>query len=139
MGARTGGYSFFLHDGSAHFAYNYLTEITTVSALLGPSRLQEDSFEIAARFTKTEEFAGTLDLVVDDSVLASGHIRMLPFRQTLFGLDIGSDRGSTVTDAYSSPFSFTGSDLVVRYAMLDDRSDLRKAAEMEARSSLMDQ
>jgi arylsulfatase len=138
-GARTGGYAFFLRDGSAHFAYNYLAEITTVSALLDPALFKDDTLEIAARFTKTEEFAGTLDLVVDDSVLASGHIRMLPFRQTLFGLDIGSDRGSTVTDAYTSPFCFTGSDLIVRYAMLDDRSDLRQAAEMEARSSLMDQ
>jgi hypothetical protein len=67
---------------------------------------------------------------------------MLPFRQTLSGLHIGADHGSTVTDAYAAPFRFTGDALVVRYHLLDDRDDDRdgrRAAEMDARAAIAEQ
>ena len=43
---------------AAHFAYNYLAEITTVSATLPAPLLAGEALEITARFTKTAEFVG---------------------------------------------------------------------------------
>ena len=137
-GDRTSGYSFYLRDGAAHFAFNYLGEVRTVSSPVSTDR-RGASLELTARFTKTEPYAGTLAVEVDGVAGGQGAIRMLPFRQTVSGLHIGADPGSTVTDAYAAPFHFTGTGLVVRYAMLDDRDDLRRAAEMEARNAIAEQ
>ena len=135
-GARTSGYSFYLRDGAAHFAFNYLGDITTVSARLAPPEAPAGEVAVTARFTKTGEFVGDLRIESGTHTSTSAPIRMLPWRQTLFGLHIGADHGSTVTDDYPAPFRFTGADLVVHYEMLDDRDDLRRAAEHEARIDL---
>jgi arylsulfatase len=142
-GARTGGYSFYLRDDSAHFAFNRLGEITTLSVPLSTAATactQADApVEVVAQFVKTGEFVGTLTLDVAGAVPASAPIRMLPWRQTLFGLHIGADHGSTVTDAYPVQFRFTGTDLTVRYRMDDDRGDLAGAAVADARIALAEQ
>lgn len=138
-GDRTGGYSFYLHDGSVHFAFNYLGEVSTISAPVGRERLAEAALEVAAVFTKTEPYAGTVAVEVAGDVGGTGPIRMLPFRQTMSGLHVGADHGSTVTDAYQAPFRFAGTGLVVRYEMFDDRDDLRRLAEMEARNTIAEQ
>ncbi len=138
-GARTGGYSLYLRDGAAHFAFNRLAQITTVTASIPDEAWSKSALEVAVRFTKTGEYVGTVAIEINGRRLGTGDIEMLPFRQTLLGLHIGADHGSSVTDAYASPFRFTGDELVVRYAMDDDRSDLAAAAEAEARSALADQ
>ncbi len=138
-GARTGGYSFYLLDGAAHFAFNRLARITTVAAPIPDAILTEPTFAVTARFAKTAEHVGTLSIEIAGEPVASDTIETLPFRQTLLGLHIGADHGSSVTDAYRAPFRFTGEDLVVRYEMQDDRDDLRAAAAAEARTALADQ
>ena len=138
-GARTSGYSFYVRDGAAHVAFNLLGEITTVSAPITADDLAADALELTTRFAKTGPFVGDLTIEVAGRPGATAPIRTLPFRQTLFGLHIGADHGSTVTDAYPVPFRFTGSDLVVRFDMLDDRDDLQRAAEAEARIALAEQ
>jgi arylsulfatase len=138
-GARSGGYSMYLHGGAAHMAFNLLGEITTVSAPITADDLAADALELTARFAKTGQFAGDLSIAVRGRTGGTAAIRTLPFRQTLFGLHIGADHGSTVTDAYTAPFRFTGRDLVVRFDMLDDRDDLQRAAEAEARIALAEQ
>jgi arylsulfatase len=138
VGGRTGGYSLYVQDGAAHFAFNRLADIVTTSAPL-PLDPSGDSIEITVRFTKTGEFAGTLDVLVDGSVGATGSLATLPFRQTLFGLHVGADHGSTVTDAYDAPFAFTGRDLIVRYHLHDDQVVARSAAAMEAKAATAEQ
>ena len=139
-GARTGGYSLYLRDGAAHFAFNRLAQITTVTASIPDEAWSKSALEVAVRFTKTGEYVGTVAIEINGRRLGTGDIEMLPFRQTLLGLHIGADHGSSVTDAYASPFRFTGDELVVRYTMDDDRSDLTVAAKAEeARSALADQ
>jgi arylsulfatase len=138
-GDRTSGYSFFLQDGAAHFAFNHLGEIRTVSAPVGAANLAGPELELTVRFTKTAPYEGTVSVEVAGVVGGTGPIRTLPFRQTMSGLHIGSDPGSTVTDAYPAPFRFGGTGLVVRYRMLDDRDDLQRAAEVEARNALAEQ
>ena len=135
-GARTSGYSLYLDDGAAHFAWNRLGEITTLSAQL-PTSWPDGSIEV--RFAKSDEHRGVLTLVVGGADAAQAPIELLPFRQTLFGLDIGADHGSTVTDAYVAPFRFTGSRLVVRFTMQNDRADLLVAAAADARAALAEQ
>jgi arylsulfatase A-like enzyme len=138
-GDRTGGYSFYLLDAAAHFTFNYLGETRTISAPIAPATLGGGTLEVTARFTKTEPYAGTLAVEIAGEVGATRPIRMLPFRQTMSGMHVGVDHGSTVTDAYDAPFRFTGTGLVVRYELADDRDDLRRAAEMDARNALAEQ
>jgi len=64
---------------------------------------------------------------------------MLPYRETLYGMDIGKDAGPTVTGAYQGPFPFTGRLDWVEYELEDDRDDLIKAAEVEHQNQLADQ
>jgi arylsulfatase len=138
-GDRTSGYSLYLQDGAVHFAFNYLGEIRTVSATVAGTDLAGSSLELTVRFTKTAPYEGTVTVEVAGVAGGTGPIRMLPFRQTMSGLHIGSDPGSTVTDAYTAPFRFGGTGLVVRYQMLDDRDDLQRVAEVEARNALAEQ
>jgi arylsulfatase len=138
-GDRTSGYTFYLMGGAAHFAFNYLGEIRTVSTPVGPPHLGRASLKVVARFAKTEPYTGQLTVEVDGAAGGSGTVRMLPFRQTLSGMHIGADHGSTVTDAYPPPFRFTGRGLVVHYDLLDDRDDERRAARMEAHNAIAEQ
>ena len=64
---------------------------------------------------------------------------MLPYRETLYGMDIGKDAGPTVTDAYEGPFPFAGRLDWVRYHLEDDRDDLTTAAAVEHENSWADQ
>jgi arylsulfatase len=141
-GDRTGGYALYLMGGAAHFAFNHLGEVRTVSTPVSSDRLGGPSLVVAARFAKTAPYLGTVTVEVAGEPGGTGEIRMLPFRQTLSGLHIGADHGSTVTDAYAAPFRFTGDALVVRYHLLDDRDDDRdgrRAAEMDARAAIAEQ
>ncbi|MFN8024669.1 MAG: arylsulfatase [Acidimicrobiales bacterium] len=138
-GDRTSGYTLYLHDGAAHFAFNYLGEVRTVSTPITPADLRGGTVTATARFAKTEPYQGIVTVEVNGVAGGSGPLRMLPFRQTVSGLHVGADPGSTVTDAYPAPFRFTGHGLVVRYQMLDDRDDLRRAAEMDARNAIAEQ
>ncbi len=82
----------------------------------------------------------TVQLVLVNGVACgSAPIELLPWRQTFYGMDIGSDQGSTVSDAYPAPFRFEGRLHHVDYELDNDRNDLRKAAAMEARNAVADQ
>ena len=59
-------------------------------------------------------------------------LQMLPWRQTLYGMDIGRDLGSTVTANYVAPFAFSGQLKSIEYRAEDDREDLAKAAAIES-------
>ena len=94
---------------------------------------------VSVRFSKRAEHEGDLALMVNGVTVATTSLAMLPWRQTLYGMDIGRDLGSTVVADYSAPFAFTGALAFVDYAMEDDRDDLRAAAKIEGENALVDQ
>ena len=135
-GARTGGYSFFIRDGRAVFAYNFIGSLTEVEST---EPLPTGAIELVAAFTKTAEHEGRLALRLDGAEIAAGTFRTLPWRQSLYGLDVGRDLGSTVSPSYAAPFDFTGTLHSVTYDLDDDRDDRRDAAAVEAENALVDQ
>ncbi len=135
-GARTGGYSFFVKDRRAVFAYNFLAKITEVEST---TDLPTGTIELTASFAKTGEHRGTLTLLVDGMEAGSTELETLPWRQSLYGMDVGRDQGSTVTPTYQAPFSFSGALHAIDYELDDDRADLRAAAAVEAENALIDQ
>jgi arylsulfatase len=67
--------------------------------------------ELAMRFTKTKEHAGTVELLVDGTVVGTGEVpHFVPTRFSITGecLYVGSDAGLPVTLDYRPPFRFTG-------------------------------
>ncbi len=135
-GSRVGGYALYVKDNRLHYVYNRVGRITTIAS---DRELPTGRCELGIRFDKTGEHAGRLTLLVDDQPAGSGEVELLPWRQTFYGMDIGSDQGSTVTAAYEAPFRFAGTLLHVDYQLGNDRNDLRRAAAVEARNAVADQ
>jgi arylsulfatase A-like enzyme len=108
QGGRFGGFSLYVQDGSAHYAYNFAgLETTTISSPpLAPGR-----HVVGVEMTPGRAIAMHAALVVDGAVVAEADVeRTAPFRFTLHGdgLCCGYDDGTPVTEAYASPFRFTG-------------------------------
>ncbi|MCP5029728.1 MAG: arylsulfatase [Actinomycetia bacterium] len=141
-GARTGGYTLYVLDGHAVFAYNRLG---TMYEVRSPNPLPDGDLDVVVRYRKTAEHEGTASLVLaevdgsSEAEVASGPLETLPFRQTLYGMDIGSDAGPTVSGDYAGPFPFAGNLHWVEFRLEDDRQDLGKAAEVEFENQLADQ
>ena len=91
------------------------------------------------RFAKSGEHVGTVALLVGDQEVGATSVELLPWRQAMYGMDIGCDQGSTVSAAYAAPCRFEGRLSWVDYHLEDDREDQRKAATIEARNALTDQ
>ena len=136
-GARTGGYCLFVQENRLTFAYNYLGEVTHVRSA-GPVRGGEGT-TLAARFDKTGEHRGTLTLEVDGRDVGGGALSTLPWRTTLYGIDIGRDLGSTVSPEYRGPFAFTGVLHSIVCTLGNDRADRQGHAAIEAENALADQ
>ena len=134
-GARTGGHSLFVKGGRVHFVYNAVGDETRLVS----EALSEGQNLIRVRFAKQVEHEGEVELAVNDVPGAGTSLALLPWRQTLYGMDIGRDLGSTVVADYAAPFEFTGTLEYVEYTMVDDREDLRVAAEIEGENALVDQ
>jgi len=92
----------------AHYTYNFagLEETTLSSPPLGAGR-----HVIGAELTPTRRLGMHAKLVVDGDVVAESDIpRTAPFRFALHGegMCCGYDDGTPVSQAYASPFRFTG-------------------------------
>ncbi|MFN0183172.1 MAG: arylsulfatase [Aquabacterium sp.] len=135
-GGRTGGYCLYVQDNRACFAYNRIGRITTLRSALP---LPDGPCIVAMRFTKTQEHAGTVQLLVDGQPAGEMPMALMPWRQSVFGMDIGADHGSTVTPDYAAPFAFEGRLLHIDYALGTDRDDVQKALAIEARNAMVDQ
>ena len=140
-GARTGGYTLFVQDDHLVYTYNHLGRCTDV---VSDEVLPEGLQEVVVRYTKTGEHQGTARLLVGDGEgsereIGSGSVETLPYRQTMYGMDIGRDLGPTVSPRYGGPFTFAGALHHVDFALEDDRADLVKAAEVELENQLADQ
>lgn len=135
-GARTGGYSLYVLDGHLVFELN---RAGPTSVIRSDAPLPVDDVTLSVRYAKEAEHRGTLSLLANDEVIGQGPLETLPFRQTLFGMDIGKDTGSTVSSAYQGPFAFQGQLRWVDYELVDDRDDLEQAARAEAEAALVEQ
>ncbi|XOV89266.1 MAG: arylsulfatase [Pseudomonadota bacterium] len=136
-GARTGGYCLYLLDGKFCFTYNYAAQQYTHVRSSAPLPVGEVS--LSARFEKQGDNTGKLLLLVNGSQVAESPLSLLPWRQTLYGLDIGRDCGSSVTAEYMPPFPFTGRLEAVTFELQNDRDDLQRAAQIESQNLLIDQ
>ena len=135
-GARTGGYVFFIQDNRAVFIYNRLGVMYEVRS---EQPIPAGEAELAVRYLKSGDHAGTAAVVVNGDEVGSGPMETLPYRQTLYGMDIGRDLGPTVSGAYEGPFTFAGTLHHVDFALDNDRHDLREAAEVELANMVADQ
>ncbi len=135
-GARTGGYVLYILDNRLIYEYNYVGRVTR---LVSDRELPPDACDLGMQFSKSGEHVGTVTLLVDDTEVGKISVELLPWRQTMYGMDIGRDQGSTVSSAYAAPFRFDGRLFWVDYHLEDDREDGKKAATIEARNALTDQ
>jgi arylsulfatase len=108
QGGRFGGFSLYIREGRAHYTYNFagLDETTVSSDPLGKGR-----HLVGVELTPTRGIGMRAGLVVDGAVVATADIpRTAPFRFALAGegMCCGYADGTPVTDAYASPFRFTG-------------------------------
>ena len=109
LGGRFGGLSWFVKDGHMTAHYNLADiqrfDIVADRALEPGERQLELHFETTGRGKPAE-----VTLLADGTVIGRGTVpRTLPFRYSLDEtLDVGSDEGTPVTEAYASPFPFTG-------------------------------
>ncbi len=108
QGGRFGGFALYVRGGRAHYTYNFagVTETTVSSAPLAPGR-----HVVGVELTPLRGLGMHADLFVDQAVVASTDIpRTAPFRFALHGegLCCGYDDGTPVSEAYASPFRFTG-------------------------------
>jgi arylsulfatase len=139
-GARTGGITFFIQDEKLIFEYNYLGKPYRVESA---EALPEGNCEIGLRYRKTADHKGTATMLVNidgkESVIGKAPIETMPYRQTLFGMDVGKDTGPTVSASYNGPFPFTGKLDWVEFKLEDDRDDLKAAAEVEMQNMMAEQ
>ena len=136
VGSRVGGYGLYLKDGRLHYVYNFLGTLTT---LVSDCEVPTGQCEVMMKFEKAADNEGLASLFIDGAECARAPLKLLPWRQCFYGMDIGSDQGSTVTGAYEAPFRFEGKMHFVDFHLGDDRNDFRKAAAVEAKNAISDQ
>jgi arylsulfatase len=135
-GARTGGYTLFIQDNHLIYEYNYVGQSTVIRSTIG---LPAGTCNLGMRFEKSSKNVGVVKLLLDGTTIGEGELEKLPWRQALMGLDIGADRGFSVTPAYTSPFEFQGKLHYVDFELNDDQKNEQQAAKVEARNALVDQ
>ena len=139
-GGRTGGIVLYVTDFHLVFEYNFMGSSTILSS---KKKLDAGECELGVSYLKTAENHGIASLYIANSDnrvhLGEVEIDTLPYRQTMYGMDVGKDLGPTVSDKYVGPFTFTGDLEWIEFRLENDRDDLVAAAEVEARNALADQ
>ena len=139
-GGRTGGIVLYVTDFHLVFEYNFMGSSTILSS---KKKLYAGECELGVSYLKTGENHGIASLYIENSDnrvhLGEAEIDTLPYRQTMYGMDVGKDLGPTVSDKYVGPFTFTGDLEWIEFRLENDRDDLVAAAEVEARNALADQ
>ena len=140
-GSRTGGMVLYVQDGHLVFEYNFLGEPTSVRST---EPVPRGASQLGVVYRKSAEHQGTATLVFGDDggksrEVGSVDLETMPYRQALYGMDVGRDLGPTVSSAYAGPFAFEGDLEWVEFRLEDDREDLRQAAAVESENALVDQ
>jgi arylsulfatase len=137
VGAGTGGHVLYLDDG--HLVFELTRGVGDPSIVRSDHNIPPNTRELGVRYSKQAEHQGVAVLLADREPVGQGPIETLPFRQAMYGMDIGKDTGPTVSSAYTGPFPFTGTIFSVEYALDDDRDDLREAAAAEFDAAMSEQ
>jgi arylsulfatase len=112
-GARFGGHSLYVKDGTLRYVYNFVGDqeqmVTSTEPIpTGPVVLSA----VFEREGTSMPTTGTLSLYIDDKKVGEGRIMTQPGNFSLVGegLNVGKDPGEPVTDDYEGPrpFAFTG-------------------------------
>ena len=109
IGGRFGGLSWYVQDGRPMAHYNLADvkrfDVAAAQPLTPGEHLLELRFDTSGRGQPAD-----ITLLADGAVIGNGTVeRTLPFRYSLDEtLDVGSDEGTPVTEAYASPFTYTG-------------------------------
>lgn len=135
-GGRFGGYSLYVQDGRLHYAYNLLG--TSTITLSSEAPLPNGASRVALSFEKTgkQPFGpgGTARLYINGQPAGEREIpRTVPFLFALGeSLQCGQDLGNPVTEAYASPYAFTGTikRVVVDVSGPEPPRDLEQEAEI---------
>jgi arylsulfatase A-like enzyme len=104
-----GGWVLFLQDGQLTYVHNYVG--LTEHRLSAPVSLPPGHHRLGFEFTRTDDNAGTGEISVDGSVVASGPIApftSMRFSLTGAGLTIGYGASSPVCEEILPPGRFTG-------------------------------
>ena len=139
-GGRTGGIVLYVTDFHLVFEYNFMGLCTIISS---EKKLDTGECELGVSYRKTAENHGDASLYIENNnnrdYLGDIEIDTLPYRQTMYGMDVGKDLGPTVSDNYVGPFTFTGNLEWIEFRLENDRDDLEAASEVEAKNALADQ
>ncbi|MDR1723913.1 MAG: sulfatase-like hydrolase/transferase, partial [Tannerella sp.] len=106
IGGYVGGLSFYIKDGTLHYDYNSEGKIIKVTS---GKKISAGAQKLKALI---KQESGSTDrsvtLYINDSEVGDKHFSINVARHSTEGLEIGRDLGSPATDAYNSPFAFTG-------------------------------
>lgn len=105
LGSSLGGYVLYIHAGRLVYEYNHTGTVTRIESNV---EIPTGSVEVEFGFQPTDEHRGIGVLCIGDAVVGTEEFSTLPFRQSLYGLDVGRDLGLTVSSAYVGPNQFQG-------------------------------
>jgi arylsulfatase A-like enzyme len=117
QGGRFAGFSLYVIDGIATYAYNYYGTATTI--VRAAAQLASGRHNVAVEAVVATDGSMTIALVIDGELAASGSVALTVlsrFALTGEGLSCGYDDGTAVTHEYDAPFEFTGT---IHRAVLD--------------------
>jgi arylsulfatase A-like enzyme len=102
-GGRSGGYVLYLKDEHLHFEHHFLgvrDHIRSTTPLgLGDHR-------VGLRLLRASDDSALASILVDDNVVAEGHVTRVARELSFWGLDVGRDAVTKVSDAYEGEFPF---------------------------------
>jgi len=112
-GARFGGHSLYLKDGTLKYAYNFVGMFEQI--VVSSEEVPTGRHILSAAFVRSGTDMpthGTLTLYIDEQSVGSAEIKTQPGNFSLVGegLNVGRDPGEPVTDDYAGegPWAFTG-------------------------------
>ena len=105
LGSVLGGFTFQMIDGRLRYVHNLYgarRDVVDSNAIVAAG-----AHRVAFRFTKTEEFTGRAELLLDEQVVGAGdiaHFTPMTFSYTGGGLTCGYEVGPPIGDGYEAPF-----------------------------------
>ena len=135
VGSRFAGYVLYVQNGRLHYEYVYSETVN--HGIRSDRAVPAGRHALAFRFAKTGERRGRGTLFIDGAPVGAMEVpRTWPVIATTGGILCGSDSGSPVSDAYTCPFTFTGT---IRRVVVRLDGDGRSDPGEEYRSALSEQ
>jgi arylsulfatase A-like enzyme len=140
QGTGVGGWSFYVKDGTLHYAHNYvrraLYQVSDPQHLPTGRHQLRFEFEPTGKpdFTQGKGAPGRAQLYVDGKLTAQAEFPVTtPIAFNPGGLTCGANPGTPVTPDYQSPFPFTG---ILYSVTVDVSGDLITDTESEIRMAM---